>query len=148
MVPESLASCIEIGRHNPFREAEHATERCGLGQLYAHRRITPVCHLSARGRVRVRGAARHRMSATIPLMLRGSHFLCFAKERRLRRLARSCDAQKKNGTKKLATLRQFFVLIALVFPLLGANQRGPFGPMFGRVAMSITRFRKLVSCHV
>ena len=43
---------------------------------------------------------------------------------------------EKSGTKNSLSLRQFFVLIALIFPLLGTNQRGPVGQIFDRFAMS------------
>ncbi len=46
--------------------------------------------------------------------------------------------KKRNGP-KLATLKQLAVLITLIFPLLGANQRGPVEPTFDRFAMSAAR---------
>ena len=95
--------------------------------------------------------------ATHPFRLWASHFLRFAKKsnqkkatptivpglRRGRLL--SCDAQKKAERKKPASLRQFFVLIALIFPPLGANQRGPIEPIFDRFAMKITKTRMRAS---
>ena len=63
-------------------------------------------------------------------------------------MAYSCDAQKKAERKKLATLGQFFVLIALIFPLLGANQRGPFEPIFDRFAIVVTKARMRASGYV
>ena len=53
--------------------------------------------------------------------------------------------RKEAERKKLASRRQFFVVIALVFPLLGANQRGPVKPIFDRFAMRTTRTRMRIS---
>ena len=47
------------------------------------------------------------------------------KRRRPRRLAYSCDAQKKAERKKLASLRQFFVLIAFFFRFSGPINGDP-----------------------
>ncbi len=62
--------------------------------------------------------------------------------------------RKKRNDPKLAALRQRAVLIALIFPLLGANQRGPIDPIFDRFAMSITgaqlreSIRRRARCYV
>jgi hypothetical protein len=53
-------------------------------------------------------------------------------KRRPRRLAYSCDAQKKAERKKLAIAQTVFRSDRFFLPLLGANQRGPIKPMLER----------------
>jgi len=73
------------------------------------------------------------MSTTIPLMPQGGYFLCFAKESNQRKATPTIGpaftkappslrcSQKKRNRKNSLLLKQFSVLIALIFPLLGAN---------------------------
>ena len=73
-------------------------------------------------------------------MPRGSYLSCFAKKGNPKKATPTIGlilrcAEKSGTKKKLATLRQFFVVIALIFPLLGANQRGPAEPIFDRFAI-------------
>ena len=56
--------------------------------------------------------------------------------------------RKKRNEKNSLSLRQFFVLIALIFPLLGANQREPIEQIFDRLAINNTIIRmRAAGCH-
>ena len=74
--------------------------------------------------------------------------------RRPRRLAYSCDAQKKAERKKLAIAQTVFRSDRFFLPLLGPNQRGPVEPILDRFAKMITRIRmcgcelRRARCHI
>ena len=63
------------------------------------------------------------------------------KRRRPRRLALSCDAQKKAEQKKLAIAQTVFCSYRFFLPLLGANQRGPVRRIFDHFEMKTARTR-------
>ena len=69
------------------------------------------------------------MSAGIPLVPRGSHFSCFAKKSNQKKATPTIGlilrCSKKSGTEKLATLRQFSVLIAFFFRFSGPINGDP-----------------------
>ena len=80
------------------------------------------------------------MSATIPLMPRGSHFLLLrqkkvTKEKATPTIGLFLRCSEKSGTKKTRFAQTVFRSDRFFPPLLGANQRGPIDPIFDRFAM-------------
>ena len=80
------------------------------------------------------------MSANIPLMPRGSHFLLLrqkqvTKEKATPTIGLFLRCSEKSGTKKTRYAQTVFRSDRFFPPLLGANQRGPVEPIFDRFAM-------------
>ena len=79
------------------------------------------------------GCSRAWLACNVLLMPRGNHFFCFAKKNNKKKAGLTFAtiglfprfAAEKAERKKLASLKQFFVLIAFSAANLGANQPGP-----------------------
>jgi hypothetical protein len=84
------------------------------------------------------------MRITIPLMLRGSHFLLLrqkkvTKEKATPTIGLILRCSEKSGTKKTRFAQTVFRSDRFFLPLLGANRRGPIEPIFDRFAMRATK---------
>ena len=112
-----------------------------LGRLWLYAQFEWGFH----GKVAATKLARRRMglSATIPLMPRGSHLFCFAKKGNPKKATPTIGlflrCSEKSGTKKTRFAQTVFRSDRFFPPLLGANQRGHFERMFDRLAMRSAR---------
>ncbi len=82
-------------------------------------------------------------------MPRGSHFSCFAKKGNPKKATPTIGlflrCSEKSGTKYTRYAQTVFRSDRFFPPLLGANQRGPFEPIFDRFAIGSTKSRLQLS---